>query len=55
MGPAKCELTSDKQSDGKDGKKKGDKSATANPALKDGLKPVCLICRMEHGALQCPR
>ncbi len=34
MGPAKCESTPDKQSDGKDGKKKGDKSATANPAFK---------------------
>jgi hypothetical protein len=55
MGPAKCGPISEKQSDGKDGKKKGDKSATANPAFKDGLKPVCQICGMEHEALQCPK
>jgi hypothetical protein len=52
MGPAKCEPTSGKQSDGKDGKKKGDQSARANPAVKDGLKPVCQICGMEPEALQ---
>ncbi len=31
------------------------KPATANPAFKDGLKPVCQICGVEREALQCTR
>jgi hypothetical protein len=37
IGPAKCDSPSDKSSDGKDSKKRSDKSATANPALRSGI------------------
>ncbi len=35
-------------------KKKGDKSATVNPATKDGLQAKCQICQSEHSAKDCP-
>ena len=56
IGPAKCDSALDKQSDGKDNKKKGDKSATANPALKGGNESStkCQLCSLEHSALDCP-
>jgi hypothetical protein len=38
IGPAKCDSASVKQSDGKDSKKKGDKSVIANPALKSDME-----------------
>jgi hypothetical protein len=52
IGPAKCGPTSDTQSDFKDGKNEGDKSATVNPAFKDGLKPVSQICGTEQSMTQ---
>ena len=56
MGPAKCTLQMDKQGDSKDGKKKGDKSATANPAFKDGIAGSlkCQLCSLDHSATDCP-
>ncbi len=36
VGPAKCNPSADKQHNGKDNKKKGDKSAVANPAISGG-------------------
>ena len=56
IGPAKCDSATVKQGDGKDSKKKGDKSATANPALKSDIgSPIkCQICSLEHSAKDCP-
>ena len=56
IGPAKCDSATVKQSDGKDSKKKGDKSATANPALKSDIESSikCQICSLEHSAKDCP-
>ncbi len=35
-------------------KKKGDKSATANPATNDGLQVKCQICQLQHAAKDSP-
>jgi hypothetical protein len=45
------------KSDGKDSKKKNDKSAVANPAISDGDagSVTCKTCRMNHSATNCPR
>ena len=52
MGPVKSQQ-SDKQGDEKDSKKKGDKSALLNPALKSG-SIICQICQLEHSVINCP-
>jgi hypothetical protein len=46
----------DKQSDGKDSKKKGDESVVANPAITDGdMSSVTRqLCHMNHQASECP-
>ena len=56
IGPAKCDPVPDKQSDGKDIKKRGDKSATVNPALRDGSEGSveCQPCSLEHSVTDCP-
>ena len=46
VGPTKSNSLSEK--------KKGDKSATANPAFKDGIAIQCQICGNEHSAKDCP-
>jgi hypothetical protein len=53
-GPAKCNPSVDKQNDGKDNKKKGDK--TANPAISDGAtnSEKFQICQLPHLAIDCP-
>ena len=55
MRPVKSQQ-SDKQGDEKDSKKKGDKSALVNPALKSGNEGsiICQICLLEHSAINCP-
>ena len=35
-------------------KKKGEKPATANPAIKDGMSVQCQICGCKHSASECP-
>ncbi len=56
IGPAKCDPVPDKQGDGEDIKKRGDKSATANPGLRDGSvgSVKCQLCSREHSATDCP-
>ncbi len=57
FGPVKREPQVVKQSDGKDGKKKSDKPAVANPAISNGdaSSVTCQICSMNHNATNCPR
>ena len=47
VGPAKVNPQPDK--------KKGEKSATANPAVMNGAKVQCQICGSEHNATECPQ
>ncbi len=56
IGPVKHEPPVVKQSDGKDGKKKNDKPAVANPAISDGdaSSITCQLCHMNHNASNCP-
>ncbi len=56
IGPAKCDPATDKQGDSKDIKKRGDKSATVNPALRDSStgSVKCQFCSFEHSATDCP-
>ena len=55
VGPAKCDASADKQSDGKDNEKKGDKSAVSNQRIRDGAasSKKCQICRFDHTATDC--
>ena len=56
IGPVKRDLSVDKQSDGKDSKKKGDKSVVANPAISDGAasSKQCQLCNLPHSAINFP-
>jgi hypothetical protein len=56
IGPTKCEAPADKQNDGKDTKKKGDKPGVANPAIKDSAasSEQCQLCSLDHNAMECP-
>ncbi len=55
-GNTKCDASADKQSDGKDTKKKGDKLAAANPAIKDSTasSKQCQLSSHDHNATECP-
>jgi hypothetical protein len=50
IGPAKCNPSVDKQNDGKDNKKKSDKSALANPAISDSAtsSEKSQLCQLSH-------
>ena len=52
IGPARCHSSADMQSDGKDNKKKGDKSAEGNQAIKEGdtSSTKCQLCSHNHSA-----
>ena len=56
IGPARHGSSANKQSDGKDSKKKGDKSAVENPAIRDGAASTerCQLCTLFHSATDCP-
>ncbi len=56
IGPTKCDVPADKQNDGKDKKKKGDKQAVANPAIKDSAtsSKQCQLCSLDHNATEFP-
>ena len=55
IGPAKHDSSADKQRDGKYNKKKGDNSAVANPAIRDGAASTkkCQLCTFSHLATEC--
>jgi hypothetical protein len=54
IGPVKCDSSADKKSDGKDNKKEGDKSAVANPVIREGdTSSTIVLCFKSLGNKGC--